>query len=88
MLPSLTVAAGHFWRKEMAFSTHGSAIAFAFGMLGTCLLIVRNYLDVLASYFMLYDCALTKIGDKKIDEVQIWHALAMMRNFLTRGVIY
>ncbi len=37
---------------------------------------------------MFHDCALTKNGNKKIDEVQILHALAMMRHFLTKGVIY
>jgi hypothetical protein len=41
-----------------------------------CLLIFRDYLDMLASYFVFHDCASTKMATKKIDEVQIWLVLA------------
>jgi hypothetical protein len=37
---------------------------------------------------VFHDCASTKMATKKINDVQIWCVLAMMRHLLTRGVIY
>jgi hypothetical protein len=57
-------------------------------MLGTVPVNSSQLFGCIGELFCVSRLCFDKNGDKKIDEVQILRALAMMRHFSTRGVIY